>query len=165
MLKKIVLLSLVLVASMLASSIEVKNSYIREIPPSIPNSALFLTIVNHTSKNVSLLEVKSNIAKNIELHTHEMKNHVMKMYQVDKIDIKALSKTILKPGSFHIMLLGLNKKLKVGKSFDFELIFSNGAKVSINAPVKKVMKGMQHVGMKKMKMQEHGMKKMKIKTH
>ncbi len=163
MLKKIILVSLVCISSVLASSIEVINAYVRETPPSVPNSALFLTIVNNTSKNVSLLEVKSNIAKNIELHTHEMKNHIMKMYQIDKIDIKALSKTILKPGSFHIMLFGLKKRLKVGEDFNFELIFSNGQKILVNAPVKKVINGMQEMGMNKVDMKK--MKRIKIKTH
>lgn len=156
--KKLFLATLLTVVSLIASDIEIKDAYARATPPGLPNSAAFMTITNHSMSDVSLVSIKTNLANAAELHTHDMKNGVMKMYQVPKIDIKAHSNTVLKPGGFHIMLLGLkNKPLAVGQKVDLTLIFSDKKEINISIPVKTVMGGMKmHKGMKmdhsKMKM-------------
>lgn len=157
MLKKISLFLILLTLSSFSANIEIKDAYARATPPGLPNSATFLTIVNNGSQDVSLISASSSIAKNVELHTHDMKDGVMKMYQVPKIDIKANSKTVLKPGGFHIMLIGLNKALKVGEEVNFTLTFSNNEKISFTAPIKTVMGGM-------MKKKSHDMKSGKMKS-
>lgn len=129
---------------LMASSIEVKNQYVRATPPNIPNSAAFMKIINNTSKDISIIGAKSNIAKKVELHTHDMKNGMMRMYQVQKVDVKANSNVMFKPGSFHVMFLGLNQPLKESQNITFTLLLSNGEKVNVTAPVKKVMAGMKH---------------------
>ncbi len=152
MLKRISLFLMVFVVSSFAANIEIKDAYVRATPPGLPNSATFLTIVNNSNKDISLVKVTSNIAKNVELHTHDMKNGIMKMYQVPKIDVKANAQTVLKPGGYHVMLIGLNKALKVGQEVEFTFIFSNDDKVSVTAPIKTVMGGMmkKHSKMKTM---------------
>ena len=121
--KKLLLL-LTLALSVFASNIKVEDAYARATPPNLPNSAAFLTINNTGSSDIALVSAKSAIAKTVELHTHDMKNGMMKMYQVPKIDIKANSSTVLKPGGFHVMLIGLTQKpIKRGTDnrFDFKL--------------------------------------------
>ena len=150
--KSKILLLLATVSLAFASSIEVEHAYVRATPPSLPNSAAFMKIENETNSDVSLVSASSNISKVVELHTHGKKDGVMKMYQVPKIDIKANSKTILKPGGYHVMFIGLhNKPLKPGQKVTFTLNFSNGETIKVVAPVKKVMSGM--------KMMHHGMHK------
>lgn len=149
---KSLLFLLATVSTIYASSISVENSYIRATPPSLPNSAAFMDIKNSSNEDISLISASSDIAKAVELHTHDMKDGIMTMYQVEKIDIKANSTTVLKPGGFHVMFIGLNKKpLKEGETIDLTLNFSNNESVKITAPVKKVMSGMM--------MKKHGMKK------
>lgn len=148
--KKLFLTTLLTVVSLVASDIEIKDAYARATPPGLPNSAAFMTITNHSMSDVSLVSIKTNLANAAELHTHDMKNGVMKMYQVPKIDIKAHSNTVLKPGGFHIMLLGLkNKPLAVGQKVDLTLMFSDKKEINISIPVKTVMDGMKmNKGMK-----------------
>lgn len=143
-------------ATMYASSISVENAYARATPPNLPNSAAFMSIKNSSNSDIALVSAESNIAKNVELHTHDMKNGIMKMYQVPKIDIKANSTTTLKPGGFHVMLIGLkNKPLRPDRKVNIKLNFSNGESINISAPVKKVMAGMK-MGNHGHKMQNHG---------
>lgn len=126
-----------------ASVVSVENPYVRATPPGLPNSAAFMTITNSSDKDISLLSATSDASKVVELHTHDMKDGVMKMYQVPKIDIKANSSTKLKPGSFHIMLLDLKTRpLKEEMNVEVNLKFSNGQVLKVFAPVKKVMAGM-----------------------
>lgn len=144
--KKIVLVVLLSVISTFAMDIKVENPYVRATPPNLPNSAAFMTIVNKSQKNIAVVNATSNISKVVELHTHDMKDGVMKMYQIPQIDVVANGKTTLKPGGLHIMFIGLYKPLKKGDYVTFTLEFSDGQVQTITAPIKTVMGGMKHHG-------------------
>jgi len=142
--KKIIVLLVGSFALLSALSVEVKEPYARATPVNTPNSAAFMTLENKTNKDVSLIEVTSDIAQATELHISDVKDGVRKMYKVEKVDIPANSITILKPGSFHVMFIGLKKALEVGETIDINLKFSNDTTQTIKAEVKDVM----HHGMK-----------------
>lgn len=144
--KKFILLVFVSFSTLFASSIKVENAYVRATPPNLPNSAAFMSVENDLDEDISILEATSDVSKVAELHTHQMKDGVMKMYQVPKIDVPAKGKTALKPGGFHIMLIGLNHPLKAGENVTLTLKFSNGETQTIVAPIKSVMDGMMHHG-------------------
>ncbi len=151
--KKIFLSILLFVASLIASDIKIKDAYVRATPPGLPNSAAFMSIENHSMSLISLVDVKTAASSAAEIHTHDMKDGIMKMYQVPKVDIKSHDTTTLKPGGFHIMLLGLVKKpLKEGQTINLTLVFSNNQNIDITVPVKSVMSGMK---MKHKKMHHH----------
>jgi copper(I)-binding protein len=162
----LLLASSLLASSLLASSIKVENAYVRATPPSLPNSAAFMELKNETAQDIALIWAKSQASNIVELHTHDMKDGVMKMYQVPQIDIKANSTTILKPGGFHVMLIDLVKKpLKPNEEVTLTLGFSNGDEQTITVPVKTVMGGMMkqhgnmnHGNMNHGNMQHKGMK-------
>jgi len=137
--KKIIFLLLGSFALLSALGIEVKEPCVRATPVNTPNSAAFMTLENKTNKDISLIKATSDIAEATELHTSDIKDGVRKMYKVAKVDILANSSTILKPGSFHIMFIGLKKALEVGETVDINLGFSNGTTQTIKAEVKKVM--------------------------
>ncbi|RXJ81818.1 copper chaperone PCu(A)C [Arcobacter sp. F2176] len=149
--KNFLLLALLSASTLFASNIEVKDAYVRATPPGLPNSAAFMTIENKTNKDIALIKATSDISKVVELHTHSMKDGVMKMYQVPKIDIPANKETSLKPGGFHVMLIGLHKPLKEKENVTITLNFSNGENKTITIPVKSVMGGMMKKEMKSVK--------------
>ena len=141
---KKILLSSLFAISLFGFDIKVHEPYARANPPTVINSASFMVLENISSKDISLLSASSNIAKSVELHTHSLKDGVMTMYQVPKIDILANSKTELKPASFHIMFIDLNKDLKEGDIVNLTLDFLNGEKQELEIPVKSVMQKMKH---------------------
>ena len=158
--KIVLMLSLFVVTGLsFAKGISVDDPYVREVPPGQMTSASFLILKNTNDKETALIKATSDVAKNVELHEHVHDNGMMKMRQVAKIVIPANGETILKPGGYHIMLIGLTRKIKAGDIIDINLEFDNGDKQSIKAEVKKIMQGM-------MKDMKHGvMDKMKIKKH
>ena len=99
--KKILLLTLLTITGVFAK-IEIENAYVREVPPTMPNSAVFMKIENESNKNIDLIKADSSVAKSVELHTHTMVNGMMKMHQVEKIAIKANSETSLQPGDVYL---------------------------------------------------------------
>ena len=126
-----------------AATMTVNNAYVRATPPGVPNSAAFMQLKNHASHDISVMSATSTVAKKVELHTHDMINGEMRMYQVKKIDVNAKATTSLQPGGFHIMLLGLKKPLKEGDMINLTLTLYSGETISVSAPVKKVMSGMK----------------------
>lgn len=153
MFKKLILSLVLLCSSIYASSIEIKNAYIRATPPRVPNSAAFLSIVNNSKEDITLDSITSNIVANIEMHNSSMKNGIMSMKQVKNILIKANSSTSLKPGSLHIMLFGIkNKPLKAGDKHEFTFNFSNKEVLTLDLSVKSVRQGMMHKKMDHSKM-------------
>ncbi len=150
--QKTLLLLMVLISTIFANDIKIDEAYVRSTPPSLPNSAAFMKLTNSSDKDIALIWAKSGASNIVELHTHDMKDGVMRMYQVPKIDIKANSTTILEPGGFHVMLIDLVKMpLKAGEEVKLTLGFSNGEEQSITIPIKDVMSGMKHHNKKEMK--------------
>jgi copper(I)-binding protein len=146
------IMSLLILSSMgstYAKGISVDNPYVREVPPGQMTSASFLLLKNDNNKEISLIKASSDVAKNVELHEHVHNNGMMQMRQVPKIVIPANSTQELKPGGYHIMLIGLTRKIKAGDKININLEFDNGDKKTITATVKKIMQGM-------MKPMKHG---------
>ncbi|HEB9309091.1 TPA: copper chaperone PCu(A)C [Campylobacter coli] len=129
--KKIITLSALLALSLYAKDIEIKDAFIKQTPPNAVNSAIFLTIVNNTDKDISLIDAKTNINQVSELHTHEHKHGMKAMIQIPKIPIKAHSSTELKPGGYHIMLFKLNQAIDKNIKANLTLIFDNNQSLEV----------------------------------
>ena len=58
------------------------------------------------------------------------------MRPVDRVEIPAGGTLELKPGSYHIMLIGLNQDLKVGDSIEITLKLEKAGDVKVTAEVR-----------------------------
>ena len=54
-----------------------------------------------------------------------MKDNIMRMERVEGLEVSAYSRVLLKPGGYHVMLMGLAKPLIKGQSFMLSLTFEN----------------------------------------
>ncbi len=52
------------------------------------------------------------------------------------IEIPADGTTVFEPSGLHIMLIGLNRSLEVGDTFDVELEFENAGTITVQSEVK-----------------------------
>ncbi len=123
----------------------------------------FMTLHNMTKQDDRLVGAKSSISARTEVHTHEMKDGVMKMIHVKEgIELKAGQMVEMKPGGYHIMFMGLKEQLSEGKEFPVTLVFEKAGDVNVTVSVKKAgamkhghgsmkhdMKKMDHGSMKK----------------
>src|SRR3546814_3764672 len=78
------------------------------------NGAAFLAIENAGDAD-RLLGATGDIAERIELHTHEMDGDIMKMRRLEAVEIPAHGSAVLRPGSHHLMLIGLKQPLHEGE--------------------------------------------------
>ena len=135
--------------SQASDEISIVDPYVRAVPPGQKISAAFLQLDNASDTMQSIVSASSPAAEVVELHTHIHDNGMMKMRRIEKIDIPAKGKTVLKPGGLHIMLIDLKNNLKPGQEVSVTLKFSDGSEKNFSAPVRKIqmpgmMKKMQH---------------------
>ena len=120
------------------ANLTIVDPYVRLAPPGAQTTGAFMTIKNTGSADRKLVNAESSAAKTVQLHNHFNENGVMKMRQVDSIDVKANGQAELKPGSYHVMLIDMTAALKEGDSVPVTLTFDDGTKVSLTAPVRKL---------------------------
>ncbi|MCW8880804.1 MAG: copper chaperone PCu(A)C [Sedimenticola sp.] len=131
-----------------AEKVMVSDAYVRAVPPGQPNSASFMVLSNHSAEDLVLVGAESDVAKAVELHSHTMKDGMMRMRQVEKIDLPAGETVQLQPGGLHVMVIGLQQKLVPGEKIDMALVFSDGSKLDLKVPVVKLQMTMQKPAMK-----------------
>ena len=117
-----------------AGSISVEGAYARATAVGQPAGGGFLKLVNAGADD-RLVSASSEVAGAVELHMMSMKGDVMQMRQVDAIDVKAGQTVELKPGGYHLMLMGLKAPLKAGSSFPVKLKFEKAGEVTVNVKV------------------------------
>jgi copper(I)-binding protein len=82
-----------------------------------------------------LLAISADIAQSVELHTMRMDGDVMRMRQLDSVDVPVKQSVEFKPGGMHVMLIGLKTPLRVGNNFPMTLRFEKAGSVSVNVRV------------------------------
>lgn len=125
-------------------SLDIKQPWARASIGAAPNGAAYFTITGGKTAD-KLIGAKTPVAARAELHTHIMRDNIMRMRQVRAVEIKPGAAVTLKPGGLHVMMLGLKRKLKPGETFDLTLMFEKAGARTIKVPVRKL--GSQPAGM------------------
>lgn len=100
------------------------------------NSAGYMMLTNYTDANVTLVGASSEVAAAVEIHLSSMGDDgVMQMAQQESVEIPAGRALELKPGSYHIMLIGLTQDLSAGDEVTLTLHFDGYDDVTVTIPV------------------------------
>jgi len=118
------------------SDVLIRNGWVQESPPSQTITAAYMTIENHTGADIALRSASTEVAQTVELHKMELVDGMMKMHRVENINIPAGGTAELKPGGYHLMVIGLKKELKEGDKVTITLEFSSDRRETITIPVK-----------------------------
>lgn len=101
------------------------------------NSAAYMLLHNHGTEDDALISASSDVADAVELHLSQMKaDGTMEMVQQEKIDLPADGEVELKPGSYHVMFIGLKKDLMAGSEITLTLTFQKAGEITLTVPVK-----------------------------
>ncbi len=87
-----------------------------------------------------LVAASSPVAAVVEIHEMAMENNVMKMRAVPGLELPAGKAVDLKPGGYHVMLMGLKQQVKEGEVVPVTLVVEgkDGKResVEVKAPVR-----------------------------
>ena len=105
-------------------------------PKGASSGAAYMTITNNGTTPDRVSCMSSDASAQCQIHTMTMENGVMKMRPVEGgLEIKPGETVMLKPSSFHIMLVNLKQPLQQGKMVKATLKFENAGTINVEYPV------------------------------
>jgi copper(I)-binding protein len=146
------------------TSITVEQPWARATPGGAKTGAVYMTLDNKSGSADRLTGASSDVADKLQIHEMKVENGVMKMREVaGGLSIPAGGSVALKPGSYHVMLIGLKKPLTVGEKFPLTLTFEKAGNISVTVPVQAVGATQDKGGMSGMQKSGSGMGHMEMK--
>ncbi len=121
-------------ATAFAQAVKVESPWARPTAQGQAAGGGFLRIVGGAAGD-RLVSASSEIAGRVELHSMTMDGDVMRMRQVDAIDVPAGKTVDLAPGGLHVMFLDLKAPLKTGSSIPLTLRFEKAGEVKVDVKV------------------------------
>jgi hypothetical protein len=100
------------------------------------NGAVYMTIANRGSQADALVSAASDAAKVVELHEVRNEGGVMAMRPIPSMPLPAGGSLELKPGGYHVMLLGLTRHLHAGDKLKVTLTFEKAPPITVEAAVR-----------------------------
>lgn len=129
------LLGLLLVnAAFAADGIRVEGAWSRATAPGQDTAMVDFSIAS--DKAASLTGASSPACGSIEIHSMTYDNGMMKMRQVQSVELPAGERVDLGKRGYHLMLLGLKKPLALGDTVPLTLTIQQGGKSQLKVEVR-----------------------------
>jgi periplasmic copper chaperone A len=108
------------------------------------NSAAYLQITNEGDDDDRLVAASVDLAGSTEVHEVVSEDNVMKMQEVDEVEVPAGETVSLEPGGYHVMMFDLSEDLTAGDQFDLVLTFDQAGEITVTAEVRDHSSGNGH---------------------
>ena len=130
-----------------AAQVQVKDAWARPALQGQTATGAFMSLMS--SDGARLVGASSSVAGVVEIHEMVMEGSVMKMRAIPGLDLPPGRSVELKPGSFHVMFMGLKQPLEKGQRIKGTLEFEKAGKIDIEYVVEAIgatpaAKGHQH---------------------
>lgn len=121
--------------------IRVEAAYSRAMLPVAKVGGGYLTIVNGGSED-RLVRATSDRAGEVQIHEMKMDGGIMEMRELtDGIAVPAHTTVELKPGSYHLMFMNVDKPFKEGEIVKATLVFEKAGSMDVELAVGPVAGG------------------------
>lgn len=122
------------------AEVTVKDAWVRATVPAQKSTGAFGILTS--TEDARLVAAASPLAKVVEVHLSEMKGGVMQMRAVDFVALPAGKPVELRPGGYHVMLMGLAKPVSAGEQVPIVLTIENTrgerSKLEVKAAVRPI---------------------------
>jgi copper(I)-binding protein len=106
-------------------------------------TGLFASVTS--AKGGRVVAASSPVADVVEIHEMAMDNQVMRMRAIAALELPAGKAVELKPGGFHVMLMGLKQQVKEGDTVPVTLVVEGAdgkrENVDVKAPARTLNAG------------------------
>lgn len=118
-----------------AGDLRVQHPWSRPLPPVSPTGAAYMVIENHGQQPDALIGVSTPIAGHAELHEHVHQGDLMKMQQIERVEIAPGERVEFVPGGYHVMLFDLRQPLTVDTAYALTLEFERAGELEVEVRV------------------------------
>ena len=93
--------------------------------------AAYMSIANQSEQSITLIDISSEDFSAIEIHKTSMEEGMASMDYVQQLDILPNKVAAFKPGAYHLMLMGPQRRLQAGDQVTFKLVFASGMEIPV----------------------------------
>ena len=133
-----------LISALLGSSawaqVDVKDAWVRATVAQQKTTGAFMQLT--AAKDSRLVSASSRSAAVVEVHEMSLQGDLMRMRQIPALDLPASKTVELKPGSYHLMLMGLTQPMVAGTTVPLSLVIEDKAGVRQTVEVKAEVRSM-----------------------
>jgi len=119
--------------------ISVSDPWIAEAPPTATVMAAYMRIDNHSDRTRRLLSISGPRELQIALHHTSDTHGMLRMNQVDTLEIPANGQVLLAQGGYHLMIHGSAANYRSSSKMELNLMFEDGMIVPVIATVKSLL--------------------------
>lgn len=131
---KYLLLSLLGMSLHVSAQTVVDDAWVRATVAGQPSTGAFMHITSSTDSK--LVEVRSPVARTVQIHESKMQNDVMSMQPVAAVALPAGKSVAIEPEGYHVMLIDLVNQVKAGDQVPLTLIVEDSKGVKEQIEVK-----------------------------
>ncbi len=118
-----------------ADPLRIADGCVMEPPPGSPNAVAFMSITNSTDRALTITSVATPVAKKAELHKTVRTGGLTEMRYVKTLTLAPLETIRLSHQGYHLMLIGLKKRLDEDDRVRLVFELEGGSTVSIDVNV------------------------------
>ena len=119
------------------AELDISDAWIKNLPPSVPVRAGYMTLHNAQSKTQRIVAVHSENFASVEIHQTLMQDGMMRMEQVPGLQIEPGETVHLAPGGLHLMMMQPAQPTRPGEVHRIEIEFEDGSRQSLQMTVRK----------------------------
>jgi copper(I)-binding protein len=121
-------------------NLRVDGAWMRAVPPSVSDTAVYFTITNLGKDKVALTGGKTPIANSVEpmvmTKSGQGTKQELGMAPVDSLEVLPGEKLVLEPGGNHLMVMGLKKHPAEGEKINLTITLEPGDhEIRLEVPV------------------------------
>jgi len=117
--RRLLLASALFVSLAAQAQVKVDDPWVRATVAPQKATGAFMQLT--ATKAAKVVAASSPVAAMVEIHEMKMDDGVMKMRAVDALPLPAGQAVALKPGGYHVMLMGLKGQIKAGDAVPLTL--------------------------------------------
>jgi periplasmic copper chaperone A len=128
----LLLTSMPLLAADASASLQIRDTWIRDAPPTARMRSGYAVLVNNSAQEIEIVSASSVDFGLVEMHETRIEKEIAKMVALPALKIAAHKSHIFKPGGAHFMLMQPKRDMQRGDSATIVLTLKSGETVEAN---------------------------------
>ena len=134
---RLLLILLLILPGSAVAELDIRDAWIKNLPPAVPVRAGYMTIRNAQANAVSIIAIRSEAFASVEIHRTIAEDGMMRMESVPTLVIEPDSSVQLAPGGLHLMMMNPTEATRPGDLLQIVIELDDGSTQSLNMTVKK----------------------------